>query len=536
MYRALYRKWRPVDFDDVWGQDQVTGILKYEVATGKLSHAYLFCGSRGTGKTSSAKILAKAVNCLDPKDGNPCNACAACRSIDSGTATDVIEMDAASNTGVDDVRDIRDEIVFTPAELKYRVYIIDEVHMMTGSAFNALLKTLEEPPAHVIFILATTELHKLPATIVSRCQRFDFRRISTEVLSRRLMHIAGHEGIDLTEGGARLLSRLAVGGMRDAISLFELCAGMKVRIDETLVSTVCGYGDRMAGYQLVDAIAGRRYADIFGAVHDLVMSSRDLAVFWRDLMDCYRDMMVTKTMENAAAYLDLTDAEQEMLRSLTSKFSMEQLMYHSRVLEDTYTRMQRPGAPRRAMAELALTRLCEPRLSMSEEALLARLAELENKVALLRAGVPLSAPPVEEKATPSPAKTAEAPSPTPAPAVAVEAKPTEEPKAAPAGPTYRAFPGWREVVEEIGRVNPALAAPLSGSRAALSSEGQLVVSVGNPFFVTLLGREDAKASLRATAAGVAEVVVNSVDVRNDGTKNTSNTILEELERALSECK
>ena len=193
MYRALYRKWRPVDFDDVWGQDQVTGILKYEVATGKLSHAYLFCGSRGTGKTSTAKILAKAVNCLDPRDGNPCNACAACRSIDNGTATDVIEMDAASNTGVDDVRDIRDEIVFSPAELKYRVYIIDEVHMMTGSAFNALLKTLEEPPSHVIFILATTELHKLLATIVSRCQRFDFRRISGEVLSRRLMHIAKHE-------------------------------------------------------------------------------------------------------------------------------------------------------------------------------------------------------------------------------------------------------------------------------------------------------------------------------------------------------
>ena len=297
-YRALYRKWRPVDFDDVWGQDQVTEILKYEVAASKLSHAYLFCGSRGTGKTSSAKILAKAVNCLSPRDGNPCNECSACRSIDAGTATDVLEMDAASNTGVDDVRDIRDEIVFAPAELTYRVYIIDEVHMMTGNAFNALLKTLEEPPAHVIFILATTELHKLPATIVSRCQRFDFRRISTDVLSRRLLHIASHEGIGLTEGGARLLSRLAVGGMRDAISLLELCAGKKAKIDEALVGEICGAGDRMATYALIEAIAARDYPAVYGTVRDLVMSSRDLTVFWRDLIDAYRDITVIKTAKN----------------------------------------------------------------------------------------------------------------------------------------------------------------------------------------------------------------------------------------------
>ena len=196
-YRALYRKWRPVDFDDVSGQDATTDILKYEVANNKLSHAYLFCGSRGTGKTSCAKILAKAVNCLDSKDGNPCNKCEACRSIDAGIATDVIEMDAASNNGVDNVRDMKDEIAFTPALLKYRVYIIDEVHMMSGSAFNALLKTLEEPPSYVIFILATTEFHKLPTTIVSRCQRFDFRRISTENIMARLKLIADNEGIAL---------------------------------------------------------------------------------------------------------------------------------------------------------------------------------------------------------------------------------------------------------------------------------------------------------------------------------------------------
>lgn len=527
MYRALYRKWRPVDFDDVWGQDQVTEILKYEVAAGKLSHAYLFCGSRGTGKTSSAKILAKAVNCLSPRDGNPCNECVACRSIDAGTATDVIEMDAASNTGVDDVRDIRDEIVFTPAELKYRVYIIDEVHMMTGSAFNALLKTLEEPPAHVIFILATTELHKLPSTIVSRCQRFDFRRISGAVLAKRLMHIASHEGISLTEGGARLLSRLAVGGMRDAISLFELCAGMKETIDEALVAEVCGAGDREAGYALMEAVADRDYARIYGTVRDLVMSSRDLTVFWRDLIDCTRDMTVMKTAKNAAEYLDLTDAECERLRGLCARFTMEQLVYHARILEEAYGRMQRAGASRRAIAELALTRLCEPRLSTGEESLLARIAELENGMALLRSGAaPMTTP---KKAVPSKTSPPEAPL-----SEAKEPTPTEAPTVAPTGePTYRAFAGWREVTEEIGRQAPSMAAPLNGSRAAISGDGHLVVRVGNAFFLTLLNKEESLATVRAVATGVSGVPVTSVEIQTETAKK-NHSILGELERALAD--
>ncbi len=525
-YRALYRKWRPVDFDDVWGQDQVTEILKYEVAAGKLSHAYLFCGSRGTGKTSSAKILAKAVNCLSPKGGNPCNECSACRSIDAGTATDVLEMDAASNTGVDDVRDIRDEIVFAPAELTYRVYIIDEVHMMTGNAFNALLKTLEEPPAHVIFILATTELHKLPATIVSRCQRFDFRRISTDVLSRRLLHIASHEGIGLTEGGARLLSRLAVGGMRDAISLLELCAGKKAKIDEALVGEICGAGDRMATYALIEAIAARDYPAVYGTVRDLVMSSRDLTVFWRDLIDAYRDLTVIKTAKNAAEYLDLTDSEEEKLRALAAGFSMEQLMHHSRVLEEALSRMQRMGAGARSTAELALTRLCDPKLATGEEALLARLAELEAKVAGLRAGAPLDAPVKEapkaqkKEAAPAPERTEpEVRAEKPAPAV-----------------SYRAFGSWREVVEEVGRMKPALAAPMASARAAVSSEGHLVVNVENPFFRTLLDREEAKSLIRATAESVGEMAIPSVEIRYDTKNKDNSTILSELERALAECE
>ena len=386
MYRALYRKWRPRDFDDVCGQEHITDILKYEVANRKTSHAYLFCGSRGTGKTSCAKILAKAVNCENPQNGNPCNACAACRAIDAGTATDVIEMDAASNTGVDNVRDIKDEIVFLPAELTYRVYIIDEVHMMSGSAFNALLKTLEEPPAHVVFILATTELQKLPSTIVSRCQRFDFRRLPSGVIVDRLGKISAAEGIDLQEGGARILARMALGGMRDAISLLELCAGMNRTVDEALVTEVLGAGNRATVEKLVRAIGTRDYATIYAIIAEETMSSRDLLTLCRDLLDCYRDLLVIKHAKNAQAYLDLTDVEGERLRALADEFLPAVLLYHSRLLEEAQADMQRADAPRRTILELTLTRMCEPKLSITPESLLARIETLEEKLSGIQYG------------------------------------------------------------------------------------------------------------------------------------------------------
>ena len=279
-YKALYRKWRPFDFDDVCGQERITDILKYEVANNRVSHAYLFCGSRGTGKTSCAKILAKAVNCENSHNGNPCNKCDACRSIDAGIATDVIEMDAASNNGVDNVRNLKDEISFTPALLKYRVYIIDEVHMMSGAAFNALLKTLEEPPQYVVFILATTEFHKLPTTIVSRCQRFDFRRISSDTIVSRLFKISEAEGIDLGEDGARLIARASRGGMRDAVSLLELCAGSKLHIDASLVASTLGTGDRESAYRLIAAVGKSDFSTVYEIINDTVMSSGDISVFW----------------------------------------------------------------------------------------------------------------------------------------------------------------------------------------------------------------------------------------------------------------
>lgn len=532
MYRALYRKYRPTDFDDVWGQEQVTDILKYEVANGKINHAYLFCGSRGTGKTSSAKILAKAVNCLSPKNGNPCNECAACRAVDEGTATDIVEMDAASNTGVNDVRDIRDEIVFTPAELRYRVYIIDEVHMMSGSAFNALLKTLEEPPSHVIFILATTELHKLPSTIVSRCQRFDFKRISNTVLAKRLLYIAEKEGISLTDGGARLLARLAFGGMRDAISLLELCAGKKETIDEALVSSTCGAGDRESIYRLVEAVQQKDYDTLYGKIHELTMSSRDISVFWQDLIDCYRDMMVLKTAKNGASYLDLTDSEAERLSALAAPMHMEQMVYHTRVLEDALSAMLRSPLSRRALAELALTRLCEPQLSTNPESLLLRISELERRLAGIQSGaapLPSAAavtPPAEKAVAPE--KAEERPSkPEKTPVASAPAKVDGQ------GPLYRPFVAWREVMDELIRAQRSLAGTLKGSSAFLSGEGDLLLRVGNPFFVGMLKGENVLQSIRASVSMVAGITVREIYFETEDAPS-GHTIIDELEAALKD--
>ena len=386
-YRALYRKWRPVDFDDVSGQNAITDILKYEVANNKLSHAYLFCGSRGTGKTSCAKILAKAVNCLNPRNGNPCNECEACRSIDAGIATDVIEMDAASNNGVDNVRDMKDEIAFTPALLKYRVYIIDEVHMMSGSAFNALLKTLEEPPSYVVFILATTEFHKLPTTIVSRCQRFDFRRISTENIMSRLKHIASNENISLTDDGARVIARVSRGGMRDAVSLLELCAGARKTVDEKLVFETVGTGNRDSSYRLIEAILKQDYTAVYATVNEVVMNSADISVFWQEIIDSYRDIMVVKNTERAKDYLDLTEVEYEALSKLSKEFTPARLAYHVSLLEGAMADMQRAFNSKRSIAEIALTRMCDAKSSMSPEALALRVDELEREISMMKLGV-----------------------------------------------------------------------------------------------------------------------------------------------------
>ena len=490
-YRALYRKWRPVDFDDVCGQDGITDILKYEVANNRLSHAYLFCGSRGTGKTSCAKILAKAVNCENSRNGNPCNECEACRSIDAGIATDVIEMDAASNNGINDVRDMQDEIAFTPALLKYRVYIIDEVHMMSGQAFNALLKTLEEPPTYVIFILATTEYHKLPTTIVSRCQRFDFKRIATSVIIERLLEISRSEGIEITEDAARIIARVSRGGMRDAISLLELCAGANTRIDDALVFDTVGSGNRESAFKLIEAVGKADYETVYSVINDIVMKSGDLSVFWQEIIDSYRDIMIVKNSERAKIYLDLTDAEYALLSRIAEGYTMARLSYHTSMLESAMADMQRAINSKRAIAEITLTRMCDIRLSSTPDALVLRIEELEKTVKMMKLGVPMTASP-EPSAEVKQQK----------PAIKAETKVEEvKPKMVDSGPaTLSIYSGWGSALKKISELKRSLSAGFAGASVYTDGRCNFVIRMNGFFSEKLKSSETDMAIVRGVIA------------------------------------
>ncbi len=499
MHQALYRKWRPQTFDDVCGQEHITSVLRYEAENGAFSHAYLFCGSRGTGKTTCAKILAKVVNCEHPVNGNPCGVCDACRAIDSGAATDVLEMDAASNNGVDNIRDIRDEVVYSPSALKYRVYIIDEVHMLSVSAFNALLKTLEEPPEHVVFILATTELQKLPATIISRCQRFDFRRISTDALVARLTLIAQEEGIALDADAARMLAKLAMGGMRDAISLLELCAGVDRKVTVQTVEDCVGLTGRDAMLETVNAVADRNYDVLFEQIANVVRSSKDISVFWQDLIAVWRDMLILKTTKNASAYLDLTDHETVHMNEVAAKFRKETLLYHCKLLEDALFAMQKSNAVKRIIAEMTLVRMCDAALDTSAEAMLSRIAQLEEQMLTGRAPVSASVP-VASATEPAPA--AEIPA-----AKAPQTKPIEKKLDVPSVPTenkrvLRPIRSWMEVVERISRSAPMVASFVKASRAFTTDDEKVVVRFDNEFAMRMMEQDDSRDLLRASVSAI----------------------------------
>ena len=386
MHQALYRKWRPKTFDDVYGQEHITSVLRYEVQNNRYSHAYLFCGSRGTGKTTCAKLLAKAVNCLSPINGNPCGVCEACKAIESETTSDVAEMDAASNTGVDYIRDIRDAVMYAPSMLKNRVYIIDEVHMLSQSAFNALLKTLEEPPSEVIFILATTEQQKIPTTILSRCQKFEFRRIQSDVIADRLMYISEQENISITREAAKLIAKMAQGGMRDAISLLELSAGEGKEITAASVKALTGSAGREQSMEIADAVLNKDADRLFKVVDEIVSASKELTVFWQELIDFYRDLLVFKTTKSPEKYLDLTPDEEEVIRDISSRYSLPQLLRHCSLLEEAFISMQRAGAAKRLNAEITLLKMRDERLDTYPEGLSARVSALEEKLASILAG------------------------------------------------------------------------------------------------------------------------------------------------------
>ena len=379
-YQALYRKYRPQTFDDVSGQMAVTQTLKTQLQTGHLSHAYLFTGSRGTGKTSCAKILAKAVNCENPQGGNPCNCCAACRAIDSGSCMDVLEIDAASNNGVDNVRDLRDDAIYTPSQVKMRVYIIDEVHMLSISAFNALLKIIEEPPEHLLFILATTELHKVPATILSRCQRFSFRRISQEDIAARLQYVAYQENIDLDESAARVLARLADGGMRDGLSLLDQCASATVgELNAERVYSCLGIAGEQTCAEMMGYIAEHDSAKALELFNRLYAEGKDLSAMLDELACLTRDLMVLKTAgKSGITMLSGVSTEREA-GELAQRFASGELVRMMSEIQQTLSSFTRSSS-RRMDAELCILSLCQPELSLDAQSLNARLTRLEEQI------------------------------------------------------------------------------------------------------------------------------------------------------------
>ena len=420
MYQALYRKYRPKTFDDVVGQAHITETLKKQVETGRLSHAYLFIGTRGTGKTTCAKILAKAVNCEHPVNGNPCNQCAACRGIDDGSILDVVELDAASNNGVDNVRALRDEAVFSPANVRKRVYIIDEVHMLSTSAFNALLKILEEPPAHLMFILATTELHKVPATILSRCQRHSFKRIPVDTIAARLNYVAQQEHLNLQPDAAALLARMADGGMRDALTLLDQCSGSDVITTETVISAM-GLAGNLRTAQLLQSIAGGDTAKTLEQFRSLWQDGKDPAALLDELSMIQRDLLMQAVAPHGGRELLSGGYDGETLQTLSGAFTPAQLLANLQSIQDALTAMAAQPNPRIA-AELCLIRLCRPELCDDVPTLCARVDKLEQAV---RSGS-VPAPQAAAPASPAPAPRQE-PVSKPSPAQKGQPKPAQKP-------------------------------------------------------------------------------------------------------------
>lgn len=547
MYQALYRKYRPQTFADVYGQEHITQTLCNQLSSGRIFHAYLFTGSRGTGKTTCAKILAKAACCPDLIDGAPCGVCEVCRGIDDGSLTDVLEIDAASNNGVDDIRTLREGAVYTPTVAKYRVYIIDEVHMLSQGAFNALLKTLEEPPAHVIFILATTEVHKLPATILSRCQRFDFRRISPELIAKRLKYVCEKEGMRITDDAATLIASLADGGMRDALSILDLCAG-KAEVTEEAVSEITGMAGKAHLFTLTDRLGEKNISAVLELIGQLHTASVDMLRLCGELISHFRNIMLVKTLKNPVGTVVCSSSEMEQLRAQADNWRLDQVIHALEIFGEAQSKMARGN--RRTLMEMAAVRLCTPELDSSRDAILSRLTALERAIKTGAAGAagtivtfpayPTAEPapkPVAPPTTPKaePAQAAHAPVPdaqrppwedalvppvvTTQEVVTFPAYPTSEPAPEPIAPPEAdtptlpnaadvplpegSFAGWTEVLGILAKTCPLLHGFLYGSSAYIDGN-MLLIDCDNSQFRELLGGENPmyKNALRAAAQEV----------------------------------
>lgn len=513
MYQALYRKWRPKSFADVVGQEHITETLRRQAAQGRLSHAYLFTGTRGTGKTTCAKILARAVNCLRPVDGDPCGECEICRGLEDGSLLDVMEIDAASNNGVENVRAIIEETSFTPARAKYRVYIIDEVHMLSPAAFNALLKTLEEPPAHVVFILATTEVHKLLPTILSRCQRFDFHRIDPELMAARLEQVSGLEGAQLDQEAALLIARTADGALRDALSLLDQCLGRGTHITLETVYETAGLAARDYLGQLARAVAERDPAAALGVIDRLHRESKDLSRLCAELAEYFRGLLLYKTMKDPGPLLQVSPAEREELSGLSGAMSLATVLHCLDALEEALNKMRLGN--QRTQLEIALVRLCSPQLDTTPESLLRRIEALESGTALH--------PPRESAERPEPHRDSDfdlPPAPEPPPPAEPAPEPAPIPKAAPApkappapNPRPAADPGveelmenakrfgaWPDILQQLSAGSKSVAMAFEGSSAYISGDYMLIDAPEIAF--DLLKKSDQRTRLREAISRV----------------------------------
>lgn len=514
MYRVLYRKWRPAVFTDVSGQEHITSTLQNEVSSGRLNHAYLFTGSRGTGKTTCAKILAKAVNCLNPQNGNPCGECEICKGIDDGSILDIVEMDAASNRKIDDIRQIIDEVQFKPAKCKYRVYIVDEVHMLTTEAFNALLKTLEEPPEHVIFILATTEVHKLPQTIRSRCQRFDFHRIPPKAIADRVEYVVSQENAEITESAALMLASVADGALRDALSLLDSCLAVSSHIDEEVVRNAAGLVSKTYLFELATAIINKNPTRSLEIIDRLYSESKDMARLCDELVEHFRALMLIKTIKNPRDILIMSDDEFEQAVTQSDYLSLADIVFYMDVLSRAYQRMGR-GTGDRTELEMALVKLSATELDGTVAALTARVTALEKAVkrgitvnyaqpaqqsvqaeAAQSASVPNTQTEVEEPfAKPEP-EHKKAPVAKPAP----EVKPVAQRASVNLDELYDnavPFARWVEVVDSLKSVSRSIAAAFAGS-SAYESGNYLLIDTNNELAFDLLRQNGRRTEIKQT--------------------------------------
>ena len=514
MYRVLYRKWRPAVFTDVSGQEHITSTLQNEVSSGRLNHAYLFTGSRGTGKTTCAKILAKAVNCLNPQNGNPCGECEICKGIDDGSILDIVEMDAASNRKIDDIRQIIDEVQFKPAKCKYRVYIVDEVHMLTTEAFNALLKTLEKPPEHVIFILATTEVHKLPQTIRSRCQRFDFHRIPPKAIADRVEYVVSQENAEITESAALMLASVADGALRDALSLLDSCLAVSSHIDEEVVRNAAGLVSKTYLFELATAIINKNPTRSLEIIDRLYSESKDMARLCDELVEHFRALMLIKTIKNPRDILIMSDDEFEQAVTQSDYISLADIVFYMDVLSRAYQRMGR-GTGDRTELEMALVKLSATELDGTVEALTARVTALEKAV---KRGITVNyAQPAQQSVQAEATQSASVPN-TQTEVEEPFAKPEPEHKKAPVAKpapevkpvAHRAsvnldelydnavpFARWVEVVDSLKSVSRSIAAAFAGS-TAYESGNYLLIDTNNELAFDLLRQNGRRTEIKQT--------------------------------------